>query len=130
MWTDDIANYARTGTFDGLPSDEIYANTIPSDRKIGAMLTAGYKGMSVDPEIPAYHKGPMQLIVRAGESLDAEAIAQLVSDYLMLCQEVTVGDIFIHYINPRHLPVVFPASNGDHYEASVNFDVCFVRLLA
>lgn len=126
MWLDPIALFLRAQTITGLPTGEVYIGIIPSDVPVGVALTSAYQGMPVDPELPGYHKGPMQMIVRAKKSLDAENIAQLASD-LLTFEGVQVGDIYVNYIRPRHLPAVFPRSNGDHYEASVNFDLCFVR---
>lgn len=126
MWLDNIALLLREATVPGLPRNSVFVQTIPADLSIGVMVASGYQGMKVDPELPGYHKGPMQLIVRAKTSLAAEEIALALSEILNF-EGRDVGDILVNYIRPRHLPAVFPSSKGDHYEASVNFDICFVR---
>lgn len=126
MWLDNIAVLLRATTVRNLPRNSVFVHTIPANVPTGAMLASGYQGMKIDPELPGYHKGSLQLIVRAKTSLAAEEIAQEISEILDF-EGREVGDILINYIRPRHLPVVFPSSKGDHYEASVNFDICFVR---
>lgn len=127
MWLDDMAEFLRLKTIPGLPANSVYVHALPADVKVGIMLTTGYQGMPIDKEIPRFHKGPMQMIVRAKKSIDAEAIAQAASDHLEI-EGADVGSIHVNYVHPGHLPALFPSSKADLYEASVNFDVCFVRL--
>lgn len=126
MWLDDLALYVRDQPLEGVDPDTITINSMPSDVQEGAVLLTGYRGMSVDPELPGFHRGPMQLIVRSRLSKRAEEIALTLSDVLTINEQVIADNTF-HYVRPLHLPVPFPKSNGDYYEASVNFDICFVR---
>ena len=127
MWIDEITDYLADVGVEGLKPYEIFTQVIPANMSQAVMLAGGI-GMPVDPELPGFHKGSFQAVVRHSKSRDAEEIAQLVSDALETELMVDLDSIRVNYIRPRHLPLVFPRSDGDFYEAVVNFDLCFVRL--
>lgn len=130
MWIDDLADHLIAQSIPELADDAVFVHTIPAGKVPALMLASGYNGIPVDPELPGYHKGALQIIARASRSVKAEEIAQKVSDALEITSSTDVGNLTVHYLRPRSLPAVFPRSNGDYYEASVNFDICFLRLSA
>lgn len=130
MWLDDIADYYEAKRPADLAEVRVFIHTMPANEKRAIMFAGSYNGMPVDAELPGFHKGPMQVVVRATKSSDAEQIAQAVSDAIETEVETIQGNLKMIHIRPRHLPVPFPRSGGDYYEAVVNFDVCFARLSA
>lgn len=127
MWIDELAEYVEAAgieDYDGV----VYAQTLPPHLTEGVMVSSTLVGIPVDPELPGFHQGGFQMVARAKTSERAEVIAQAVIDAIETEESVMLDTIKINYIRPRHLPVSFPRSEGDHYEAVVNFDLCFVRL--
>lgn len=128
MWLDEIAIYLRSLHISGI-DQAVFVHAMPAEVKPAVMVAVGYQGMPVDPEIPGFFKGRIQAVSRGLKSINAEEYAQAVSNALTI-NETTVGSIFVKYIRPVHLPVPFPRSGGDYYEASVNFDICFLSDMA
>lgn len=129
MWIDEIAEYLESKGVTDIP-EPVYVETMAPDAQRAVMLAGPPSGMRYDPELPGFHKGGLQMVCRAKTSKAAEELAQLVSDTLETEVATNVTKLRINYIRPRHLPQVFPRSGGDYYEAVVNFDLCFVRLMA
>lgn len=136
MWIEDLATYIRGENVDGI-ADNVFVYTLRAD-EYGAMLTTHTQGVLNSPEIPDRYKGPLQLIVRQASAKASLAQAQAISNLLSSHEKRKVGadisleldTVIFSYIYPRHLPVVYPRSEGDFYETSVNFDVCFVDISA
>lgn len=129
MWIDDLAVWAETLVITGLPTP-VYVQTIPAEVSPAVMFAAPQIGVRVDPDLPGYHHTSFQMVVRAKKSQDAEILAQRVSDAIETEQRVSLTNIRVNFIRPRHLPTSFPRSDGDFHEAVVNFDLCFIRLMA
>lgn len=126
MWTDELATHLRAQNIPGI-GQNVFSGSIPQEVKVALMVAA--MPVSIDPELPGYHKGRVQLISRAKTSLLAEELATAGMNELTISSQ-DVGNIYINYLRPVHLPVSFPRSNGDYYEASVNFDICFLSDMA
>lgn len=129
MWIDEIAEHIDTLPITGKP-DVTHVQTLPAGVDLAMMIAAPLTGMGVDPELPGFHKGPFQLVVRHRTAKEAEELAQRVSDAVETEIGVDLTKVHINYIRPRHLAVSFPRSDGDYFEAVVNFDLCFYRLSA
>lgn len=134
MWLEDLAIYVREQDVAGIGTN-VFIYTL-KENDVGAMLTSHTAGMLSSKDIPDYYKGALQLIVRSNSAKDAEVQAAAVSKLLSSQEKqklgqgegLTLPSIQVNYIYPRHLPVVYPRSDGDFYEASVNFDICFVAI--
>ncbi len=134
MWLEELAEYIRAQNVEGI-GDNVYIFTM-KESDVGAMLTSHNDGISTSPELPNYYKGPMQLIVRSTKpqnSLDqAMRLRALLDSNISRVSEEDIALILPHvkfnYLYARHFPVVYPRSDGNFYEASINFDVCFVAL--
>lgn len=124
MWLEDLTNFVRDARIEHV-GQSVFMYTMPHDLQPALMLTSSYAGIPVDPELPGYYKGSIQLIARAKKSSLAEAASQAASDLLTM-ENVDIGDTHINYLRPRHLPVLYPRSAGDYYEAAVNLDICFL----
>ena len=136
MWLEDIGNYIRDASLDGI-GQNVFLYTLKANES-GAMLTMHSQGITAVKEFPNYYKGQMQLIVRNSDlkqSLtQALAIMQLIdsrnSAYSGQGGMLRLDSCIMNYVIPRHYPVSYSRSDGDFYETSVNFDVCFVDVSA
>lgn len=106
----------------------LYLNHMPAQVTQGVMLREQSPGAVIDHEIPRFYRIVFQAVVRHDNFLKGRKMAEDVSAALTL-HEFTIGSMQFHYIRPRHLPFVFPASQGDLLEFSVNFDACYVSAL-
>lgn len=124
-----ITEYVRSLHIEGIDQN-VFAYNLKVDE--GAVFVASALG--VDPEIPKMYRGSFQLVVRGRDISSTQSIAKKISDALDYNERISKGlapDIGVHpyvvkYIRPRHLPLLYPRSDGDLYEASVNFDICFM----
>lgn len=136
MWLEDLANYVRDASIDGV-GNNVFLFTLKADQ-IGVLLTTHTTGMATTASIPNYYKGPMQIISRAHNLKDALDRAIAIMQALDSRTRANNGEggtlvldtCVANYIIPRHYPVAYSRSDGDFYEASINFDVCFVDVSA
>lgn len=127
-WIDEIAVHLENKPVPGY-AGTVYVQTIPVNVVPAVMLAGPMNGVPIDPEIRGLYKNAsLQLVVRAKKSADAETLAKAASDAVETEQYVTLDTIRVRHIRPRHLPASFPRSDGDFYEAVVNFDLCFEDL--
>lgn len=134
MWLEDLVTYVRSKNVAGL-GNNVYLFTL-KENDVGAIFTTHTQGVISTPDIPDYYRGQLQVIVRSNNPRQSLSQSQAISDLLSSQQRVKAGigmglilpTTEFKFIMPRHLPVVFPRSDGDFYEASTNFDVCFQAL--
>lgn len=112
-----------TGTMKNL-----FLTHMPAQVTRGVLLRENAPGPMVDHEIPRYYRASFQVVVRHDDYPKGRKMAEDISAALTM-HEVTIGSMLFHYSRPRHLPFVFPASQGDLLEFSVNFDACYVSAL-
>lgn len=133
MWIEELALHLREAEIAGL-GNEIYAFTMREGIK-GAMITSANSGMMADNELPGLYRGSFQVVVRAYSIRDAYdtsiALINALNSHKKkedgLAAAFELPTIIVNYIYPRHLPVIFPRSDGAFYEASINFDICFLE---
>ena len=80
--------------------------------------------LDFDLDIDGYVRGHYQVVVRSTEQQEALEKALLLTPTLKF-RNKTVGGIYFQLSNPLHYPMVYPRTDGDYFEASVNFDVAF-----
>ena len=136
MWLEDLATYIREANLDGI-GNNVYVYSLKADEP-GVIITTHSNGVLGVTSIPDYYKGVMQIIVRSNH---LETTISQATDVMRLLDSRTrtkVGEAggisletcVINYMFARHLPVAYSRSDGDYYEASVNFDVCFTDISA
>jgi hypothetical protein len=108
----------------GAQGSTIFINMIPAECSEGVLLRNKLQGTLIDYELPGYYKAKFQLIVRAkgyqsGDALIRRTIAAL------LVNDTQIGTMYVRYMRPATLPVVFPLSKGNLLEFAVDFDVLF-----
>ena len=134
MWIEDLANYVRSLSLPGI-ANNVFLYTL-KENDVGAMFTTRGGGLQSLNEIPNYYKGPLQLIVRSASPQDSQsqilAIINALDSTQKRAQGLPIGlnlqTVQFNYIYANSFPLIYPRSDGDFYEASVNFDVCFVAL--
>lgn len=125
MWLADMASFMRTLNVATI-GDKVFVQTIPVETLPAAMVVVPLTGVNVDEELPGYHEGSFQIIVRAKNPSQAYTLAKAFSDGLTLRNTEVTANTYITRLQPRHLPVVYPRSTADQFEASVNFDMNIV----
>ena len=103
----------------------LFLTHMPAQLRTGVLMRESAPGTVFDHELPQFYRVSFQVVVRHDDFLKGRKIAEDVSASLTV-HEVTIGSMHLHYIRPRHQPFVFPASQGDLLEFSVNFDACYV----
>ena len=134
MWIEDLGNYIRNQNVPGI-GQNVFLYTL-KENDMGAMLTSHNTGILSSNDIPDYYKGQLQIIVRSRTPKDSQTQAVAITNLLDsntqrklgLASELALNSVKFNYIFARHFPVIYPRSDGDFYEASINFDVCFVAL--
>lgn len=124
----DVATYLEQqgiGYTTGRAKD-IFIYEMPETVTEAVLLKDAPLGNEIDHELPGYIVGDFQVIVRAKEIADGEAKADAVSSALTILNQ-TIGSLSVNYIRPRHLPMVFPVSEGDYREWLVMFDTNFCK---
>lgn len=69
-------------------------------------------------------KGSFQIIARASD-YDTPRLKMTEVMIAMNGQGAIHGDMLFHFIKARNEPMIFPKSEGDQIEASVNFDFVY-----
>lgn len=124
----DIATHMETlglGYTTGYEKD-IFVFQMPETVSKGILLRDAALGTMIDHELPGYYHTEFQCIVRSKEHAEGEAKANAVSSGLTILNQ-TIGTLNVKYVRPRHIPMVFPVSDGDYLEWLIIFDICFVK---
>lgn len=112
------------GALSGYDKD-IFVYAMPDTVTSGMLLKDFALGTNYDHELPKYMKTEFVVVVRSKDFAEGEEKAKAVSDTLTVANQ-TVGTLNVNYIRPRHVPMVFPVSEGDLIEFLLTFDACFV----
>jgi len=104
---------------------DLFAYYMPDSVSEGILLISSLEGTPIDTELPGYRKTGFQVIIRHDDHVKGRALADQVSSALTM-SNTTLTDMYVNYIRPRHEPVVFPSSEGDFLEFSVNYDANYV----
>lgn len=118
-----IAQYIEDAGF-GVQGENIFINMIPAERPVCIMVRNKLQGTLIDYELPGFYKTRFQLIVRAGDYVTGDKLISEVCDALTLTER-QIGDMFVRYMRPVTMPVVFPLSKGNLLEFTNDFDIAF-----
>lgn len=108
-------------------TEPVYIYHMPETISFGVLLLHNLNGSRLDPSLPGYKKGKFQAIVRSGDFESGYALAERVMAIFKVVKRETHEGAFIHFIQPLHDPVAFPASKGDFVEFSVNYETTYVE---
>ena len=116
----------------GVPGTSLFIDEMPSTCKFGILVRSPLIGTKIDHELPKYFKGQIQVIVRSSKRAAGDALAYRIMDELTLHSETLVDDagvgVLINQMLPETLPIIYPRSDGNGIEWSINFDLVYVLL--
>ncbi|WKZ86341.1 minor capsid protein [Ralstonia pickettii] len=109
----------------GTPAKTLFVNMLPAEATKAILLRNKLAGTPINHEIPGYfNKVPFQVIARARHDQEGEDLINAATKALTL-SEVQLGNMWIKYMRPKTLPVIFPLSKGNLLEFNVEFECCF-----
>lgn len=103
----------------------LFAYYMPTDTDFGILVLPSGTRTGVDPYIKGQRHGKFQVIVRHNSYPECADIAHRVAEGLQVSRE-TIDGIYFHQIRPTHEPLMFPPSDGDKIESSINFQAVYV----
>lgn len=116
----------------GTPGTDIFEFEMAPEVRAGILLKLPLDGIPIDHELPGYHKGAVQAIVRAQKHATGEALAAKVQDVLTIAKLDLLDEegrgMHVNYLRAKTLPIVYPRSDGNGKEWSINLDACYVLL--
>lgn len=108
----------------GTMGQTLFIRSMPATVTTGILLLSDLSGTQLDYELPGFKRTGFQVIVRHTDYAQGVALMGQVTAALTLLK-TTVGDFYVHWIRPKHEAVVFPTSEGDLLEISVNFEAVY-----
>lgn len=121
-WVADIAQFLKNTNFLGGNS---FAFQMPEEVQPAAMVIPPLEGLMFDPQLPGRYKGAYQVLVRTKDLQQAHVLGAEVLQLLTL-YNVTLGGVRIVLSEPISTPIVFPRTEADQFEASVNMRIIMI----
>jgi len=108
----------------GEQGKNLFINMIPAEAPIAILLRNPLQGTPIDYELPGFYRTKFKVIVRSSNYAAGD---QLINDVcaVLTVVETQVGAMFVRYMRPVTMPVVFPLSKGNLLEFAVDFDIVF-----
>lgn len=110
----------------------LFREHMPPDVSEAVMTRLPIEGVSIDFNMPGFHRTSMQVIVRNPDPEKGMKLATDIMNVLSVTggQELHPatrerGEVRLKLFHPRHLPARFPRLEGDELEFSINFLVVF-----
>lgn len=105
---------------------DIFEYHMPENISQGILLKTAMEGIPVHSYLKDYFNGRFQVILRAAQHGDADAIAASICKTLTFQEQTFLdssGTLLMHVLlcRPITLPIVYPRSTGNLYEWSCNF---------
>lgn len=117
----------------GTPGTTLFAHKMPATVTKGVLVLAPLTGSEIDYELPGWRRSRYQIIARAPSVSEAMTLAMAASAALtwLLPRTVPASGMYpsieVKYFRPLHDPIVYPRSEGNLVEASVNFETAYVN---
>jgi hypothetical protein len=105
----------------------VFMYHMPENAVDGVLVLPPLSGTQLDPSLPNYKKAKFQVVVRAKDFESGYAKAKGIMAAFKVIKRQTVMGVFIHFAEPLHDPVTFPASKGKFIEFSINFETVYVE---
>lgn len=110
----------------------VFRNFMPADCVIGVMTRWPLTGLAIDPYIPNYYKGRIQVVLRHKSPVEGAVMAARVQDLLTLrtarehhLANAERGEVHLDIFQPETLPITFPRLDGNGFEWSQHFSCAF-----
>ncbi len=91
----------------------------------GVLIRESYMGTPINHYLPDYFRTSFQIIVRDSDYVEGRRKADMILESLTVKQSRTIGTMSVRQILPRHEPLVYPVSEGNRLEWSMNFDAAY-----
>lgn len=110
---------------------DIYAHRMDADCKKGIVLRLPLEGVKHDWNLPGYHKADIQAIVRAAKQTEGDALSEQVTARMTMYNKDFFDEsdnlvMIVKQMLPRNLPIVYPRSDGQGIEWSIDFATAWV----
>lgn len=113
------------------PGLDLFRNYMPADCVIGVMTRVPLQGLPIDPHIPNYYRGKIQVIVRHKDPVIGSTMSNRVQKLLTVeGREVYPasterGETHLDLFLAETLPISFPRLDGNSFEWSQHFRCVF-----
>lgn len=110
---------------------DIFVHTMPAEAKNGLLIISTQNGINIDQEMPKWRRGKFQLIARDSRYNVAVKKANQALEHLAFEGWRTFPEFAdmpatdIYRIWPSTEPIVYPRSDMDVMEASVNYEIIY-----
>lgn len=104
---------------------DLFVGFMPARIDKGILLLEPITGTPINHELPGYRRAKFRVVIRDADHHSGKDTAERVSMSLEL-NNVSLSGMYVKYMHPLHDPVVFPVSEADHLEYSVNFETVYV----
>lgn len=104
---------------------DLFIHSMPYDISIGVLLLNRMSGDLIDHELKGIRRGGFQVIVREA-NYDDTLINSIIP--LLTIQGKIINGLDVKYILPKSDPIVYPATDGNNIEYSVNFDAVYAKI--
>lgn len=121
-WVADFARYLKQADF---LEGQVFAYEMPESIARGAMVIPPLEGLTYNPELPNRYKGTYQVLVRTPDLREAHALGADAIQLLTL-HNVTLGGMQVVLSEALTTPTVYPRTDANQYEASVNMRVVVI----
>jgi hypothetical protein len=111
----------------GVEGSTLFQHRMPAEKKTGILLRNPLDGIPINPELPDYVRGKLQVIVRNSDQGKGDQLSNKIMKLLTIYnKDYSDADghllVSIKQMYPSTLPVVYPRSDGNGIEWSINFD--------
>lgn len=104
---------------------DLFIYFMPFDVAVGILLLPRLSGELIDNDITGLRRGGFQVVVRTPD-YDDTLVNSIVP--LLTIRGKVVKGLDIKYTLPKSEPVVYPATDGNNIEYSVNFDAVYAKI--
>jgi hypothetical protein len=117
----------------GQPGRTLFCHKMPAELTKGLVLLGDLAGTEIDHDLPGWRMGQIQVIVRdddhaLGTQRSRQVMTALTLNDHLLPAAGGAGRIQLRRLRPIHDPIVYPRSEGDVMEFSMNFEGAWVVL--
>lgn len=115
----------------GTRGTDIFVHRMDAECPKGILLRLPIAGIDTDFNLPGYYKTQIQAIIRDANQQSGDAMAVRVMAQLTMYERIFTDPdtgAFLMQINqmyPAKLPIIYPRSEGQEIEWSLNFDVSY-----
>ncbi|NKX37871.1 hypothetical protein HGG70_08090 [Rhodobacteraceae bacterium R_SAG4] len=129
MIYDILENKLIAGGF--VAGESLFRNHMPAACTVGVMVRGPVSGIPIDPYLPDYYRGKMQVIVRHKDPDEGNRVSAQVQKLLrvdvreLYPASAERGEAHLDQFLPDTMPIFFPRLDGNGYEWSQHFDCAF-----